>query len=360
MTQATPLHEITSKAGATFTEVAGWQVPAYFGDVNAEYQYARTGCALLDVSSRGKIELTGPEAGMFLHNLSSNDINGLPVGGGCEAFFCNQRARVFMMLNVYLLRLHDGQAAYHLDLPPGTNEATLKHLDHFRISEQVEFSDRTSDFAQMHLAGPTARAALAKALVDDVPDLEEHQHMIRTFGTQATCSIRKVSRLGLPGYDILCLNSRAAIVWQMLVRASARPMGATAAEILRVEAGTPRMGQDVDENTFAPEVGRTAQAISYNKGCYLGQEPIVMARDRGQINRILRGLKLPSVVPHNSKLFADDQEVGRVTSSVVSPNRGPIGLGYVRRQVWEPGTQISVEIEGERKPADVVALPFGG
>jgi folate-binding protein YgfZ len=146
----------------------------------------------------------------------------------------------------------------------------------------------------------------------------------------------------------------------MLSRAGAKPLGEEAAEILRVEAGTPQMGVDVDENTFAPEVGRTEQAISYNKGCYLGQEPIVMARDRGQINRVLRGLKLPGIVPHNSKLLLADQEVGRVTSSVVSPRLGAIGLGYVRRQAWEPGTQITVEVNGERREAEVTALPFSG
>jgi folate-binding protein YgfZ len=358
MAEMTPLHEITAHAGATFTEVAGWQVPASFGDPLAEYEAARSGAILRDVSPRGKIEVTGGDAPTFLHNLTTNNIKDMPIGAGCEAFFANQRARIVSPVNVYLLQLHDGRPAFYLDLPPGMNEPILKHLDHYLISEQVEFADRTHEFAQIHLAGPGAKNVLERALVDDVPDLDEHLHMMRTFGTQATCSIRKHSPLGLPGYDILCLKSKAGVVWQMLTRAGAKPLGETAAGILRIEAGTPLLGSEIEENTFAPEVGRTAQAISYNKGCYLGQEPIVMARDRGHINRLLRGVKLANVVPHNSKLYAGEQEAGRVTSSVVSPRLGAIGLAYVRRNWWEPGTALTVDVNGDRQPATVVELPF--
>lgn len=323
-----------------------------------EYANARSGAVVRDVSSRGKVEVTGDDAPSFLHNLCTNNTSDLPIGAGGEAFLCNQRARVLNHLNVYLLRLHDGRPAFFLDLPPGTVDAVLAHLDRYRISERVEFADRTRDFGQIHLCGPQARLVLEKALLDDVPELDEHQHMMRTFGNQATCSIRKHSPLGEPGYDVVCLAARAPLVWQLLLRAGATPLGERAAEVLRIEAGTPRYGVDVTENTFAPEVGRGDRAISGTKGCYLGQEPIVMARDRGHINRVLRGLKLPGVVPHDSKLFAGDQDAGRVTSSAVSPRLGPVGLGYVRRQFWEPGTALEVEVEGERKPATVVELPF--
>lgn len=357
MPEPTPLYE-TTRAGATFTEVAGWQVPAHFGDAAAEYDHAHTGAVIRDTTPRGRIEVTGAEAAAFLHNLCTNNTRDMPIGAGCETFFLNQRARILAYLNIYLLQLHDGRPAFHLDLPPGTSEAVLKHLDHFRISEQVEFADRTHEFAQIHLAGPQARMVLERALIDDVPELDEHQHMMRTFGTQTTCSIRKHSPLGEEGYDLVCLNNRVATVWQMLARAGARPLGEDAAEILRIEAGTPLFGIDIEENTFAPEVGRTAQAISYTKGCYLGQEPIVMARDRGHINRLLRGVKLAGIVPHNSKLFAGDQEAGRVTSSIVSPRLGTIGLAYVRRQHWEPGTSLTVEVNGERQTVTVAELPF--
>jgi folate-binding protein YgfZ len=183
--------------------------------------------------------------------------------------------------------------------------------------------------------------------------------MMRTFGVSDTCHVRRHDLLGVPGYDIVCLADRASNVWQILTRAGAKPAGREAYEISRVEAGTPALGADMDESTFAPEVGRTKQAICYTKGCYLGQEPIVMARDRGQVNRTLLGVELPDgPVPHNSLLFAGDKEVGRVTSSVSSPRQGAIGLAYVRRGSQEPGTKLDVDVQGTRRPAVVAALPM--
>ena len=359
MAEQTPLHDVTARAGAQFAEDAGWQVPARFGDVAAEYEAVRSDAGLFDVSHRGKVELTGPEAAFFLHNLCTNDIKELPVGAGCEAFLTTNKAKIVSHLYVYHLLLHDGRPALWLDVPPGTSEKLIQYLDHYVISEQVEFADRTREFAQMHLAGPQAQSVLEKALLDDVPSLEDLQHMMRTFGVSDTCHVRRHDLLGVPGFDIVCLAARAGNVWQMLARAGARPAGRDAYEILRVEAGTPALAVDMDESTFAPEIGRTKQAICYTKGCYLGQEPIVMARDRGQVNRTLSGIKLPDgPVPHNSLLYAEGKEVGRVTSSLVSPRLGAIGLAYIRRGSQEPGTKLEVDAAGTRRPATVVALPM--
>lgn len=129
-------------------------------------------------------------------------------------------------------------------------------------------------------------------------------------------------------------------------------------DILRVEAGMPLYGKDMDETTFVAEVGRTREAISYSKGCYLGQEPIVMARDRGVVQRTLLGLKLDEVVPSGSLLYRDGKEVGRTASCVRSPRFGPIALAYLKRGSQKPGTVVEVEINGQRRPATVAALPF--
>jgi folate-binding protein YgfZ len=204
---------------------------------------------------------------------------------------------------------------------------------------------------------------LEKALLDDVPELEPHQHMVRTFGTAGHSHIRKHDRLALPGYDVVCLRSLAANVWGLLTRAGAKPAGLEAFDLLRVEAGTPVRGADIDETRFVVEVGRVAQAISYTKGCYLGQEPIVMARDRGQVQRTLLGLELSGEgpAPAGSKLFRDGKEVGVTASSVVSPALGkPIALAYVRRGSWEPGTLLEVDVGGAKREGKIVPLPFPG
>jgi len=360
MAEQTPLQNLTVKAGAILTEEAGFLVPDHYGDPAREYEQVRSSCGLFDLSHRGKVELTGSEAASFLHNLSTNNINDLPLGAGCEAFLTTNKARMVEHVLIYHVRLHDGRDALWLDVPPGQAEKTIQHLDRYLISEQVEFADRTREFAHMHLAGPQAHLVLEKALLDDVPELEELQHMIRTFGVNDTAHIRRHSLLGVPGYDIVCLRARAENIWQMLTRCGGKPVGLKAYEVLRVEAGTPIQGVDFDETTFAPELNRTPQAICYTKGCYIGQEPIVMARDRGQINRRMMGLKLATgPVPRGSLLHRDGKEAGKVTSSVQSPLLGTgIALATVRRSSWEPGTTVEVEVDGQRHPAVVTELPF--
>jgi folate-binding protein YgfZ len=362
MSERTALNDVAAQAGAVFMEEAGWLIPAQFGDAAADYRQARERAAMFDMSHAGKIEVTGSEAGSFLHNLSTNDVTGLAIGAGCEAFLCTAKAKVVAHLLIYHLVLGDGREGYWLDVAPGEPEKVIKHLDHFVISEQVEFADRTRQFAQLHLAGPQAKAVLEKALLDDVPELAELQHMMRTFGSAGACHVRRHDALGVPGYDIVCLENRAAGVWQILSRSGAKPAGRSAYEALRIEAGTPWYGRDIDENTLAPEVARNEQAICYSKGCFLGQEPIVRVRDIGQVNRMLTGLSIDGMaaVPRGAKLFREGKEVGFVTSSALSPETGKVvALGYVRRGHTTPGTPLEVEAGGNRVaayPVSVAAL----
>jgi len=163
----------------------------------------------------------------------------------------------------------------------------------------------------------------------------------------------------LPGYDLVCQRAEAAALWQALMSAGARPAGLEAYEILRIEAGTPIYGIDIDETNLAPEVARTRQAISYAKGCYLGQEPIVRIRDLGHVNRSLVGITCGQAVARGTRLFQDGKEVGQVTSAAQSPRLGAtVALAYVRRGSQQPGTELEVETGQERVGAVVVALPF--
>jgi folate-binding protein YgfZ len=325
----------------------------------ADYDRARSGAALFDVSKRGKVELTGPDAPSFLHNLSTNDVLNLPLGAGCEAFFTTAKAKAVAHALIYHVRIADGRDALWLDVAPGQAEPLVRHLDHYQIAEQVEMADRTADFAQFHVAGPHAKLDLERALGGPVPDLGPFEHMERTIGASATCHIRRHDPLGLPGFDLVCLNGRRNDVWQHLIDAGASPAGLDTYEVLRIEAGTPVFGADVDEDRFVVEVGRPG-AISYTMGCYLGQEPIVMARDRaGHVNRSFRGFKLGDPAAAGAKLFAaDGKEVGVLTSSAVSPRLGGIALGYVRRGHEEPGTRLQVDAAGSGRTAVVTGLPI--
>jgi tRNA-modifying protein YgfZ len=333
------------------------------GMMMSDYQNATTGAALFDRSSRGKIEVSGKDAPSFLHNLCTNDILNLPLGAGCEAFFCTIRAKVVAHALIYHVRLAGGQDAFWIDTVAGGNEKLAAHLNRYVIAEQVEIVDRTAEFHQVHLAGPNARAVLARALADEVPDLEQYMHMERTFGVSVHSHIRRNDALGLPGFDIVCLKSLSEGLFRMLTQSGAKPAGPETYDVLRVEAGTPEYGKDIDEDRFAFDVGRTARAISYNKGCYLGQEPIVMARDRaGHAPRTLMGLKLAGnePPPARAKVFHSGEEVGFVTSSVVSPRLGKaIALAYLRHGHQSPGTAVDVEMAAGRVSAGISALPFG-
>src|SRR5438045_2852375 len=175
-----------------------------------DYTAAVSAAALFDTSAAGKLLLTGPDAPSFLNNLGTNDTANLPLGGGCETYFCDPRAKVQFAAWIYHVRLADGRHAMWVETTPGRNADLVKYLDRYLISEQVEIADVTEQFAQFHLAGPNATEVLAKALGGEIPDLPEFAHMERTFGASATCSIRRRDQLGLPGFDIVCLKERAA------------------------------------------------------------------------------------------------------------------------------------------------------
>jgi tRNA-modifying protein YgfZ len=359
MAECTPLHDQTSAAEAVFIEEAGFLLPAHFGDALAEYNAARAAAVLVDQSPRGKIEVWGADAARFLHNLTTNDILNLAPGTGCQAFLTTAKAKVIAYLLIYRHADRVEPPAFALDVAPGGSDKVIQHLDRFLISEQVEFANPTATFAQIHIAGPRAAALLEQVFAGERLPAGPLQETVVRFQDNDESWLRRHDALGLPGFDLVCPPEQAASIWQRLIQAGARPAGREACEILRIEAGLPREGADIDENTFAPEVGRIAETICYTKGCYLGQESIVMARDRGQINRTLVGVQLPGgPVPHDSRLFDGDKEVGRVTSSVHSPRLGMgLGLAYVRRGHQEAGTKLEVDAAGKRAAAEVVKLP---
>ncbi len=327
----------------------------------SDYTAAVTAAAIFDTSGVGKLLLTGPDAPMFLGNLCTNDVKNVALGGGCEAYFCDSRAKVQFAVWIYHVMLADKQHAMWVETTASRSAELFKYLDRYLISEQVEIADVTEKFAQFHLAGPNATAVLAKALGEPIHELPEFGHMERTFGSNATCSIRRRDQLGLPGFDLVCLKERGEGVRDLLIAAGATLGTPETFETLRIEAGTPVFGIDIDANRFVMEVGRARRAVSYAKGCYLGQEPIVMARDRaGHVNRAFLGLKVLAgdPLPTGTKIFHDGQEVGVVTSSCQSPRLGqPVALGYLRWKHQEPGTKMEAETSAGKQVVEVLGLP---
>jgi folate-binding protein YgfZ len=340
MSLRTPLYSIAQALKARFTNEAGWEIPASFSIATKEYHSARTGCVIFDQSHHGKIEVAGEDAPSFLHNLSTNDIENLPLGGGCEAYFCDHRAKVLNHALIYHV-MNSGRHALHLDVTPGYKDKLLQHLDKYHIAEKIELGDRTSQYAQFHLTGPTASVVLERCMNHPVPNLSEFMHMEREIGGVVT-QIRRHDPCGMNGFDLLCPIETCDRVFTSLMQAGAIPCGSETFEVLRIENATPIYGIDIGEDRFVMEVARALRAVSYNKGCYIGQEPIVMSRDRaGFVNRTFLGLKVlqGDPPPSGSKLTRDGQEVGVITSGTFSPrlNAGLV-LGYIRRGHQDAGT----------------------
>lgn len=314
-------------------------------------EYVYPDAVVFDISDEAQIELTGPDAARYLHNLCTNDIVGLQPDRGCEAFFCTAKAKVVghaVVWNLSTFWLHAG---------PGPSQRVFKHLDHYLISERVEITDRTAELARLRVVGPKWDAVVRTAMRVEATAQPGLWHTERGEGEPAHLFGHDL--LARPAVDLVVPRGEATALYDLLLAAGAHAGDAALYEVLRVEAGLPLFGKDLDENRFVAEVGRTARAISYTKGCYLGQEPVVMARDRGHVNRFLVGLTLSGeVLPGpGAKVFHGDREVGLVTSSVRSPRLGPIALGYVWRGSHEPGT--AVRIDGDvRCDAVVTGLPF--
>jgi folate-binding protein YgfZ len=305
------------------------------------YRQALESAAVFDHSDRGKLIVSGADARAFLHNLSTNDIKGLKPGTSCEAFFATAQAKAVAYVRIFCSELN-GAETFAIDLDPGLSQKVTAHLNRFIISEQVELADTTAEYSQWHVAGPNAETGINKT------------------GPNGTNKVRRCDRLGIPGWDILCKAAEGRQTHAILAEIGAPPAGPDVFNVLRTEAGMPVYGIDIDENRFVVEVGRTKQAISYTKGCYLGQEPIVMARDRGHVNRTLLGLRVRAeeLLPRGTKLTREGKEVGEITSSVISPRFGTIALAYIRRGNQEPGIVLEWTTGGRAGTAEVASLPF--
>ncbi|MBI3469031.1 MAG: aminomethyl transferase family protein [Planctomycetes bacterium] len=355
-----PLCELLLGLGGQYPEPDRSGTPRHFGEPDREYDAACHTAAIVDRSLGTKIELRGRDRARFLHNLCTNDIKGLPVGQACEAYLTNVQGRILAYVRVLA-----GAESHWIDTVPGAAPALLAHLNHYLISEQVELLDRTSDFAQIWVVGPQAASISAEALGSGVPQLPDQGHTTTTIaGT--SCQLIRNDSLCLPAYEFRVPVEQAAAAWEAIWQAGRpiglNPMGDEAFEVLRIEAGLPIYGADIDDSNFPQEVRRDERTISYTKGCYLGQETVHRIWTMGHVNRYLVGLEVPgsSASPaRGSVISAADKQIGKITSGVYSPALNcPVALGYVRRGFEKPGGEVTVDPGNTSLRASIRELPF--
>lgn len=342
-----PLASLHERLGATFEALdGGVLVPARYGPVAEEYRALREGCGLADRTWTGRLEILGADRLRFLNAYVTCEVKSLGPGEGAYGFFTNPQGRI--LSDVVVLARED---RLWLQLPPGQDEAVASHLRKYVLADRVEIRG-LEDVLPVSLIGPRA----AEALGATPPAGDWHHLRTSIHGTEV--GLHRTGRLGAEGYTIWVEAAAAGqLVERLLDSSEVTPAGFEALEILRTEAGIPRFGRDFGAENFPQETG-AGEAVSFTKGCYLGQEVVARIHYRGGVQKALRGLAFAagSTPRPGTPLLFEGREVGIATTIVESIALGhPIGLAILHRRGAEPGTRLDVEGGGQ---AEVRELPF--
>jgi folate-binding protein YgfZ len=366
------LHEFHHGLNARFTELNGTEIVTDYGDWLAEHAALHENAGVIDLSFRSRICLIGNDRVRFLHGQVTNDMKKLRVGEGCYAAITTNKGKMESDLSIF--RLADELL---LDFEPGLTQKISQRLEKFIVADDVQIVDTAPHYGLLSVQGQKSEEVIcALNLFSKIPTKQFGSVKI-SDATLGEIYLANNSRLGTNGFDLFVPNNSLGAVADKLVAGTkqigGRAIGWQAFETARIEAGIPRFGADMDETNIPLECGIESRAVSYNKGCYIGQEVINRIHSVGHVTRELRGLRLAndlkSLPQKHDKLFHAGKEVGYVTSAVKSPSLNAlvspkllgeganIALGYVRREANQIGNELTLQGTGE-SPAKIVALPF--
>jgi folate-binding protein YgfZ len=310
-------------------------------EIQTQYQVLREAAGVVDRSARGKLDVLGPDAVEFLQGQITNDVEALAPRQGCYAALLNPKGKILADLRVLAISAEE----LWLDTEEAALEVLHSSLDRYKIGRRVELRDRTADRSILSLIGPDAREVAGVQA-----PLTKHSFEQRDLGGVQTVMI--ATDVGL---DVVVPRGETATVLSALSNRGAVTVSAEATEVVRIESGRPRFGVDMTADNLPGEVGLEDRAVSFTKGCYVGQEPVARMHYRGHPNRLLRGLFLSEPVAAGTPVLSGTKEVGKVTSACVSPALGPIALAVLRREV-ESSDHVLVGPGGI--DANVIELPF--
>lgn len=326
--------------------------PVAFGDVAREIESARRAAALFDRSDRGLVEVTGADRKSWLHNLVTNQVNNLDENTGNYAFACELKGRVVFDLNILVL-----PDRVWLDIDAGVIDDAIAHLDKRLIMEDARMTDRTAEFARLGVSGPHAAQIAADLGVTNLVAMPA-----LSSAPVGDALLFRHDFAGVIGFELIVPRDAAAAWWDRLAEKAA-PAGTAALDVLRIEAGIPWLGREIDEKTLPPETRQVERGISYHKGCYLGQEVLERMRSHGSLAKRLVLASIgagpdgfsPPTLP--APLLLDGVEVGQLRSLVPQPTAEVrwVGLGYLRTKVAAPVTadlgETGVSVELRETPA---------
>jgi folate-binding protein YgfZ len=310
-------------------------------ELDAQYRQLREECGLLDRSARGKLQVAGPDAAEYLQGQLTSDVEALAPGDGQYAALLDRKGHMQGDMRV----LRPSAEEVLLDTEPEALAATRRHLEMYSIGRDVKVTDVSEEWAILSLIGPRAVEVAGTAALPE-----------NTCEASTVAGVECLAVGTRVGIDLIAATADAGRLREALGEAGAVEVSPAAAEILRIEAGVPRFGAEMGTATMPAEAGIVADAVSFTKGCYIGQETVARLHYKGRPNRHLRGLRLSAPAEPGAALALGEKEVGKLGSAAVSPALGPIGLAILRREA-EPGTTLSVGEDGVT--AQVVDLPFG-
>jgi folate-binding protein YgfZ len=310
-------------------------------ELDAQYRQLREECGLLDRSGRGVLLVAGPDAAEYLQGQLTNDVEALQPGEGQYAALLDRKGHMQADMRV----LRPSAEEILIDTEPEALPAARRHLEMYSIGRDVKVTDVSGERTILSLIGPRS------AEIAGTPALPEHA--CETVAVAGTECLAAGTRLGI---DLIVASAEAERLRGALLEGGAVEVAAEAVEILRIEAGVPRFGAEMGTATMPAEAGIVEDAVSFTKGCYIGQETVARLHYKGKPNRHLRGLRLSDPVAPGAALRLGEKEVGRLGGAAVSPALGPIGLAILRREA-EPGAELAVGEDGVT--ARVVDLPFG-
>lgn len=321
------------------------------------YRALREHAALGAIAARATIDVSGADRASFLHGLLTNDVQALAPGGGCYAAWLTPQGRMITDLHVFA-----GDERIVLDVPAELTAALLQRLDQSVFTEDIQLTDLSHSLVSVWIHGPSAAAVLERVLAgaSGLASWTGYRHGPVQFDNTAA-TVGRVDQLGVPGFCVYVDAAREPDLRAALETAGAVAADRPAIEAARIEAGYPVFGIDMTDDTIPLEAGIEDRAISFTKGCYVGQEVIVrvLHRGHGRVARRLVGLRLEAGLPaRGSRILGDDREAGEVTSAARSPRLGPIAMGYVHRDFTTPGSRVTVETPDGPVAAVVDRLPL--
>src|SRR5947209_7763543 len=346
-----PYHDLE---GAIFRPEAGWLIPAGYGSIEEEVRAVRRRAGMIDWSDRAKIRLTGSERVPFLDGLVTADLKILTPGMSAYALLLNEKSRVLGDMRVSAFA-----DSLVLDIEAAQKDTILQLMEKARVSDDVEFHDLGS-VGHIEVHGPAAGDLVSGVLTADPRALPQDAFMTFPIDKSHEGQVGRVRGLGELGFAIWSPGSSLSELWDALSRRDVTPIGRDSFEILRIEAGTPRFGMEMGEDTLALEVAPDF-ALSFTKGCYVGQEIVARGTYVGQVRRKLFGLRVDADVPpvHGDKVSKVTREVGKITSGTWSPTTGwVIALTLLRVDEVSSRDMLFIDRGGWDLRAQIHPLPF--